>query len=87
MLTAFGVVAAAAMVTSYALEARDRRWIAVFSVACFATSIYAIATGSWLFAILEFIWAAIALRRFRTADSRGAIERQALSGRTPTPEQ
>jgi hypothetical protein len=74
MLTAFGVVAAAAMVTSYALESRDRRWIAVFSVACLATSVYAVATGSWLFAILEFIWATIALRRFRTASQGVALQ-------------
>jgi hypothetical protein len=70
MLTAFGVLAATAMVTSYALESRDHRWIAVFSVACLATSIYAVVTDSWLFAILEFVWAAIALQRFRTSNMR-----------------
>jgi len=74
MISAFGVVAAAVMVTSYALELRDRRWIAVFCLACVATAIYAIATDSWLFAILEFIWAAIALRRFRAADSKSTLD-------------
>jgi len=39
-----------------------------------ATAIYAIATDSWLFAILEFIWAAIALRRFRAADSKSTLD-------------
>jgi hypothetical protein len=80
MLTALGVVAATVMVTSYALEHRDRRWIAVFSTACIATSIYAIATGSWLFAILEFIWAAIALRRFQSTGSGSMVDGRASSG-------
>ena len=80
MLTAVGVVAAAVMVTSYALEQRDRRWIAVFSVACAVTSVYAVATGSWLFAVLEFIWATIALRRFRSTNSKSTPERRAFSG-------
>lgn len=68
------------MVTSYALEPRDRRWIAVFSLACIATSIYAIATGSWLYATLELIWAAIALQRFRSADSQSVLKGRAVSG-------
>lgn len=75
MLTAFGIIAAAVMVVSYALEPRSHRWIAVFAVACATTSIYAVATGSWLFAALEFIWAAIALQRFRSARSRGTAGR------------
>ena len=80
MLTALGVVAAVVMVTSYTLEQRDRRWIAAFSVACAVTAIYAVATGSWLFAVLEFIWAAIALRRFRSTESKRMPKRHAFSG-------
>jgi hypothetical protein len=82
MMTALGVVAAAVMVTSYALESRDRRWIAVFAVfavACVATSVYAIGTGSWLFAILEFIWAGIALQRFLSTNSVTLPERRTFS--------
>lgn len=67
MLTSFGVVAAIAMVMSYALEAHHRRWIAVFAAACAVASFYAFATGAWLFAALEFVWAGIALRRFLAA--------------------
>ena len=67
VLTSLGVVAAVAMVMSYALEARHRRWIAVFAVACAVASFYASATGAWLFAALEFVWAGIALRRFLAA--------------------
>lgn len=79
MLTALGVIAAMVMVTSYALEPRDRRWIAVFSLACAATAIYAVATGSWLFAILEFTWAAIALRRFQSATSPKTLGERTFS--------
>ena len=67
MLTLFGGLAAAAMVASYALEPRDRRWIAAFAVACVGASIYAVATGAWVFAVLEGIWALVALRRFTVA--------------------
>lgn len=64
MLTAFGVIAAGAMVLSYALEARSARWIAVFAVACAATAVYGVLTEAWIFAILESGWAVIATRRF-----------------------
>jgi len=79
MMTTLGVVAAAVMVTAYALESRDRRWIAVFAVACVTTSVYAIGTGSWLFAILEFIWAGIALQRFLSTNSVTLPERRTFS--------
>lgn len=79
VLTAFGVVAAAVMVVSYAIEKRDRRWIAVFAMACVATAVYAIATNSWLFAVLEFIWAAIAVRRLQAISSPRAQQTGAFS--------
>ncbi len=65
VLTAFGFVAATTMVVSYALEGRDRRWIAVFAVGCAATGIYGLLTSAWIFAVLETVWAAIAIHRFR----------------------
>ena len=66
MLTAFGVVAATTMVTSYALEDRHRYWIFVFAVGCAATAVYGVLTGAWIFAVLEIIWSAVALRKFLT---------------------
>jgi len=65
MITIFGVVAATVMVTSYALESRDVRWIAVFAAGCLATAAYGAITGAWIFAVLESVWAAIAVGRFR----------------------
>lgn len=65
MLTAFGVISAATMVTAYSLETRAAVWIAVFAAGCAATAIYGLLIEAWIFAILESIWASIALRRFR----------------------
>ncbi|NND13339.1 MAG: hypothetical protein HKO10_05190 [Acidimicrobiia bacterium] len=65
MLTAFGAVAAATMVVSYGLEARGRHWVAVFAAASFAAAVYGVLIGAWIFAVLEFIWAGIALRRYQ----------------------
>lgn len=67
MLTAFGVVAAATMVGAYALEPRGDVWIAVFAAGCAATALYGALTGAWIFVVLETVWAAVALARFRRA--------------------
>ena len=64
-LTAFGALAALTMVVSYALEGRHRNWLAIFAIGCFAASIYALLTGAWIFAVLETLWAAVAVRRYR----------------------
>ena len=65
VLTVFGALAATTMVVSYALEHRHRRWIAVFAAGCVSVSIFGVLTGAWVFAVLEAIWAAIAIRRFQ----------------------
>lgn len=64
MLTLFGVAAATTMVISYALEDRGAKWIAVFAAACAATAAYGAVSGAWVFAVLEAVWSAVALRRF-----------------------
>lgn len=64
MLTAFGVAAAVTMVTAYAFEDRGRLWIAVFAAGCLATALYGVITEAWIFAVLETVWAAIAIARF-----------------------
>lgn len=70
MLIAFGVVAATTMVVSYALESRGAIWIAIFAAGCLATAIYGVLSGAWIFAILETVWAAIALQRFTAERGR-----------------
>lgn len=69
MLTLFGVLAATTMVVSYALEARHRWWIAVFAVGCAATALFGVLTQAWIFAVLESVWAIIAIRRFLTHEA------------------
>ena len=63
MLEIFGAVAAAAMVTCYALEGRGGHYTVAFSASCAAASVYAFAIGSWPFCVLEAVWAMVALRR------------------------
>ena len=65
MLTAFGVIAAATMVVSYALEERHRYWTAAFAVGCAATAVFGVLTNAWIFVGLETIWAVVAVRKFR----------------------
>ncbi len=64
MLTAFGAAAAATMVTAYALESRGNGWILVFAAGCLGTAIYGVATEAWIFAVLETLWAGIAISRW-----------------------
>lgn len=71
ILTAFGVVSAATMVLAYSLESRGSIWIAVFSVACLTTAVYGAVSGAWLFAVLEVIWAGIAMKRFQATQPAG----------------
>jgi hypothetical protein len=61
----FGFLAAAAMVTMYALERRGRGYVLGFAAACAAAALYAVLIRSWPFAAVEAIWSVIALRRWR----------------------
>jgi hypothetical protein len=63
MLEVFGTLAAAMMVTCYALEERGPRFTLAFAGSCAAASVYAYAIGSWPFFVLEAVWAVVALRR------------------------
>ena len=64
MLTAFGVAALAFMMTMYALEHRDPRFVAAFAFGCALASVYGFLSGAWPFGVVEAIWCVIALRRF-----------------------
>lgn len=70
LITAFGIVAAITMVTAYGLEARGRIWIMIFAGGCAATALYGVLIGAWIFAVLESVWAVIALVRFRHLRAR-----------------
>jgi hypothetical protein len=65
-LTLFGLVAVTAMLIFYALEHHSPWFILAFAVACVLASAYGFLQGAWPFGVIEAIWAAVALRRWRT---------------------
>jgi hypothetical protein len=67
-LTAFGLFAVTAMLVCYALERRSRWWVLGFALACWMGSAYGFLQGAWPFGIVEAIWGAVALNRFRTSN-------------------
>jgi hypothetical protein len=71
VLTAFGAAAVTFMMLMYALERRGRGFILAFACGCLLSSAYGFAAGTWPFGVVELIWAAVALHRWRTSDSGG----------------
>ena len=61
----FGVAAVATMALMYALQDRSHAFILGFALACVAASLYAFLIRSWPFAIIELVWSAIAVHRWR----------------------
>jgi len=64
MLTVYGVVVLTFMMLMYALERRDRRFVAAFALGCALSSSYGYLSGAWPFGTVEAIWCLIALQRF-----------------------
>jgi hypothetical protein len=64
-LTIFGLFAVTAMLISYALEHRSPWFILAFAAACLLGSIYGFLQGAWPFGIVEAVWSAVAIRRWR----------------------
>jgi hypothetical protein len=53
------------MLVTYALEERSAWYTLGFAGACAAGSVYGFLQGAWPFGVVELIWAAVALRRWR----------------------
>ena len=66
-LAFFGLFAVTAMLVCYALEHRSRWFILGFALACAFGSAYGFLQGAWPFGLVEFVWALVALRRWRNA--------------------
>lgn len=66
-LTLFGLCAVTAMLVCYAFEHRSRWFILGFALACALGSAYGFLQGAWPFGLVEFVWALVALRRWRNA--------------------
>ena len=64
-LTLYGMVALSFMMLMYALERRGPAFVAAFAAGCLASSLYGFLAGTWPFGVVELIWSAIALRRWR----------------------
>ncbi len=71
-LSLFGLAAVTAMLVAYALEARSPRYVLAFAVACALGSVYGFLQGAWPFGLVEAVWAAVALRRWRRRMREGA---------------
>jgi hypothetical protein len=70
-LTLFGLLAVMAMLIFYALEDRSAWYILAFAGACALASIYGFLQGAWPFGIVEAVWAAVALHRWRSRLATG----------------
>jgi hypothetical protein len=64
-LTLFGLFAVVAMLVFYALENRSAWFVLAFAGACALGSIYGFLQGAWPFGVVEAIWAAVAVSRWR----------------------
>ena len=64
MITLFGSVAVTVMMLSYWLEPRSKWFVLSFALGCAATSAYSLVLAAYPIAVIEAIWAVVALRRF-----------------------
>ncbi len=64
-LSLFGLFAVTVMLVCYALEDRGAWFVLAFAGGCALGSVYGFLQGAWPFGVVEAIWAAIALRRWR----------------------
>jgi hypothetical protein len=64
-LALFGLFAVTLMLVFYALEDRSPWFILAFAGACALGSIYGFLQGAWPFGVVEAIWAAVAVWRWR----------------------
>jgi hypothetical protein len=63
-ITIYGVIVLTFMMTMYALERHDRRFILAFALGCALSSSYGFASGAWPFGVVEAIWCVIAIHRY-----------------------
>ena len=73
LLTWFGLFAVSAMLVCYAFESRSGWWILGFAAACGLGSVYGFLQGAWPFGLVEAIWSAVALYRWRAKRTRPTI--------------
>ena len=69
VLTAFGATAVTFMMVMYALERRHPAFILAFAAGCLLSSVYGFLAGAWPFGVVEVIWSAVAVWRYRRLPS------------------
>ena len=67
MITGFGIAALTFMMAMYALEHRGVGFVLAFAVGCLLSSAYGFLAGTWPFGVVELLWGAVAVRRWRSA--------------------
>ena len=70
-LTWFGLFAVTAMLVCYALEDRSPWFVLAFAAACALGSIYGFLQGAWPFGVVEAVWSAVAVQRWRRKVTHG----------------
>jgi hypothetical protein len=65
LLTGFGLVTAAAMLVTYALEEKSHWFTLALASSCALGSVYVFLQGAWPFGILEAVWAAVAFVKWQ----------------------
>ena len=65
-LTWFGLFSVTAMVVCYALERRGPVFVLGFAISCVLGSVYGFLQGAWPFGVVEAVWAAVAVHRWRS---------------------
>ncbi len=73
-LLVFGTISVGTMLAMYALEERGSVYVAGFAAACAASSVYAFLVGAYPFAVIEVIWAAVAVRRWSQRAGVGVLQ-------------
>jgi hypothetical protein len=74
VITLYGVAAVTFMMVMYALEGRGRGFILAFAAGCLLSSLYGFLSGAWPFGVVEFIWTAVAVRRYLAAGGGRAVD-------------
>jgi hypothetical protein len=64
-LSLFGLAAVTAMLIFYALEDRSPWYSLAFAGACALGSAYGFMQGAWPFGLVEAVWTAVAVNRWR----------------------
>lgn len=68
MFTLVGASALTFMMLMHALEKRGPRFVLAFAAGCALSSAYGFVSGAWPFGVVEAIWTAVAINRYRQID-------------------